>query len=66
MRKNLKLFRVSCDLSQGEMAEKIGCTRGGYQAIESGLREGRQKFWDKLQKAFDIPDAEMWSLKKNE
>lgn len=66
MRKNLKIFRVTHNLSQGEIAEKIGHCRATYAAIEAGNREGRQAFWQALQTAFDIPDAEMWALKKNE
>lgn len=66
MRKNLKLFRVKQDLTQAEIAAKIGCTRATYSAIESGSRDGRKTFWRDLQKAFGIPDAEMWSLQANE
>ena len=66
MRTNLKVFRVKQHLSQEEMAEKIGFSRGAYTAIESGKRDGRQSFWEALQKAFDIPDEQMWALKKNE
>jgi transcriptional regulator with XRE-family HTH domain len=53
-------------MSQEEFCERIGFSRGAYSAIESGKRDGRQSFWVALQKAFDIPDAEMWNLKKNE
>ena len=66
MRTNLKVFRVKQHLSQEEMAEKIGFSRGAYTAIESGKRDGRQSFWMALQKAFDISDEQMWALKKNE
>lgn len=66
MRTNLKVFRIQKHLSQEEMSERIGFSRGAYSAIESGKREGRHSFWMALQKAFDIPDAEMWNLKKNE
>lgn len=66
MRMNLKLFRVKHLLSQEEIAERIGFSRAAYAAIEAGTRDGRQAFWIALQKAFDIPDAEMWALRKNE
>ena len=66
MRKNLKVFRVQNDLTQAEIADKIGCTRATYSAIECGTREGRKTFWKDLQKAFNVPDAEMWSLTINE
>ncbi len=66
MRTNLKIFRIQKRMSQEEFCERIGFSRGAYSAIESGKRDGRQSFWVALQKAFDIPDAEMWNLKKNE
>lgn len=66
MRKNLKLFRVKNNLTQDEIAAKIGYTRGTYQAIEKGLRDGRKTFWNDLQRAFNIADADMWNLQKNE
>lgn len=62
MRTNLKLFRVKMMLSQDEIAEKIGCTRATYSSIESGKRDGRLAFWNDLQKAFGIADADMWAL----
>lgn len=63
-RTNLKLFRVKHKMSQEQIAEKIGCTRATYSSIESGKRTGRQAFWLDLQKAFDIPDADLWGLMK--
>lgn len=66
MRRNLKVFRVQHNLTQDEMANKIGCTRATYSSIECGKREGRKTFWSDLQKAFLIPDSEMWALQKDE
>ena len=66
MRTNLKVFRVKQNMTQDETAAKIGCSRSCYASIENGDREGRGTFWRDLQKAFDIPDSEMWALKKNE
>ncbi len=66
-RTNLKVFRVKLHLSQTEMAEKIGSyKRQTYAAVENGKRDPRQKFWDDLQKAFCVPDADMWELQKND
>lgn len=65
-RTNLKLFRVKMKLSQEEMAKKIGCIRATYSAIESGKRTGRQTFWRDFQKAFNIPDAELWGYMKTD
>lgn len=66
MRTNLKVFRIRQQLTQDEIADKIGCPRSTYSAIESGQRTGRPAFWQDLQKAFYIPDAEIWGLMKNE
>lgn len=66
MRTALKLLRVKNKLSQERMADKIGCTRATYSAIENGKRSGRQTFWTDLQTAFNIPDEELWGYMKNE
>ncbi len=66
MRTNLKCFRIKQHLTQEEMAVKIGCIRCTYAAIEKGTRNGRDFFWESLQKAFNIPDEDMWALKKKD
>lgn len=66
MRTNLKVLRVKENLSQGEAAEKLGFTRATYSSIEGGTRAGSQKFWCKVQETFNVPDADMWPLMKNE
>lgn len=66
MRKKLKLFRVARGFTQSEMAEKIGCSRSTYAAIENGEREGRLTLWKRLQTAFDVPDIQLMELMKNE
>lgn len=66
LRTNLKVFRIQHVLSQEEIAAKIGCSRATYSAIENGTRAGRQMFWNSLQNAFDIPDADMFGLMKND
>jgi DNA-binding XRE family transcriptional regulator len=48
------------------MAAKVGCIRCTYAAIENGTRAGRDFFWESLQKAFNIPDEDMWELKKKD
>lgn len=64
MRNELYMFRCVRRLSQREIAAKIGCSRATYSAIECGTRNGTMTFWNKLQTAFDIPDAEIWGLMK--
>lgn len=66
MRTNLKVLRVKHKLSQEQMAEKLGYRRATYSAIENGKRTGRQAFWLDFQKAFDIPDSELWGYMKND
>ena len=63
-RKALKVFRVQNDLTQAEMAERIGCGRSNYAQIELGNKNGSQAFWKKLQTAFDVADEAMWELMK--
>lgn len=58
----LKQLRVAHDLTQEEMAERMGVKRVRYQNVESGYRAGTIDFWQKLQKAFNISDADMWRL----
>lgn len=62
MRKGLYMFRHGRKLSQGAIADKIGCSRATYSAIETGARNGTMSFWRKLQAAFDIPDTEIGML----
>lgn len=65
-RLNLKIFRIRHGLTQAAMAERIGCVRDAYCAIEAGKRDPSISFFYDLQKAFDIPDAEMWELTLHE
>ena len=64
MRLKLKTFRVSQNLTQDEMAAKLGCSRNSYQAIESGNRQGNMKFWCSLREVFNLSDV--WGLMENE
>lgn len=62
----LIVLRTRQQLTQDEMAERIGVTRATYSMIECGARDGRLDFWQRLQKAFNLTDAETWELIKNE
>lgn len=53
----LKLFRVEMGLTQQKLAEKIGCDRSTYVAIENGLRKGSISFWAKFKAAFPAADV---------
>ena len=63
-RRNLKVLRVKHGLSQQKMAAKIGVSRSIYSEVEKGKRNCSPAFLEKLQAAFDIPDADMWALTK--
>lgn len=66
MRNGLYMFRHGMRLSQSEMAEKIGCTRQTYSAIESGTRDGAARFWRNLKAAFNVADVDIGALMKND
>lgn len=65
-RHNLYMFRCNNRMTQDEIAEKIGCNRSTYAAIENGTREGRMSFWEKLKSAFRLSETEVWELMKVE
>lgn len=58
----LKQLRISLDLTQEEMAERMGVKPVRYQSVECGRRTGNILFWQALQRAFGISDADMWRL----
>ena len=63
---SLYLLRMLHGLTQAEMAAKCGVSCRGYQNIEWGERDGTMKFWTAVQREFDIPAEEMYSLMKVE
>ena len=64
MRTALKQFRIGLHLKQSEMAKKMGVGRTVYGYVERGERDGTIEFWNKLQRAFNVPDERMWLLQK--
>lgn len=60
----LKQFRVGLQLTQQEMADKLGVHRMKYAAIENGQRHGTFVFWSTFQNVFEVPDENMWKLQK--
>lgn len=66
MRTNLKILRVKNNLTQEDMANKIGCSRVAYSNIERGIRQGSASVWNSVQQVFNIKDEDMWELMKNE
>lgn len=54
-RANLVRARLSAELSQSEVAKKIGCSRELYSQIENGIRDGRTMgIPEKLEDLFGI------------
>ena len=66
MRMKLKLFRISENLTQKEMADRIGCSCNSYQSVESGRRNGSIPFMQNLQAAFNLEGNFVMELMKNE
>lgn len=66
MYKNLKEVRVlNGDLSQQDVAAKLGISAGAYSFIENGKRTGSTRTWKKIQEVFNLTDEEVWFLQKN-
>ena len=66
MRHKLKLFRLSQNLTQQQMADKMGVSVTTYHLIENGARRGSQAFWCKLQKEFNLEGGFVWLLQSEQ
>lgn len=62
----LKQFRVGLDMNQQAFADGMGYNRGFYGKVENGQQNGTLEFWGALQKAYNVPDAKMWDLMRND
>lgn len=58
----LKKLRIEHNLTQEELAKKLGVSVGTYSFVESGKKRGSEKLWLKIQKVFNIPDEKMWLI----
>lgn len=54
MRKNLKEAREVAQMTQQQVADKVGITLRYYQNIEEGSRTGNYEIWDNLEELFNI------------
>lgn len=63
MRTKLKVFRVLHNMSQQQMAAKLGYERAYYGHIERGAQKGSAEFWARLQAAFGLADNTIEELK---
>lgn len=61
-RQKLKLFRITHNLTQREMAAKLNVSLSTYNLIEQGKRRGSQEFWLKLQQEFNLDGGKVWEL----
>lgn len=65
MRTELKVLRVKNQLTQKQLAEKLGVSYPTYNLVEQGKRKGSTEFWQGIQSLFNLTDAEMWQLYAN-
>lgn len=59
---NLKIFRIKNDLTQEEMAEKLGISKSHYTAVELGKVDPSVALLEKFSKVFNHDD--IWQLFK--
>lgn len=51
--------RLSCKLTQEQLAQKLGISKQQYSRIENGLQNGSIEMWDILEDIFHIPQREL-------
>lgn len=66
MRKKLKMLRIEHDLTQGEMAKRLGVSRTTYCYIEKGKSNGTMSFWLGLKREFPEIDIDEMAKKEGE
>lgn len=62
----MKILRITHNMTQSDVAEKIGISLSLYNLIENGKRVGSIETWKKIQELFSLSDKEMWSIMKDE
>lgn len=55
MRRRLKEARDSNNMTQKQLADKLGVSMRQYQRIENGDSDGTFKTWDLLEDMFHVP-----------
>ena len=63
--KRLRLKRLRLDngdLTQAQMAERLGVNRRVYCAIEKGDSNGSPEFWVRLKERFCLTAEEAWNI----
>lgn len=60
----LKNKRISCGLTQKQVADYLGVEPNTVSQWESGVREPRVAFWSKLAQLFECSVDELLGIKK--
>lgn len=61
-RNRLKEIRLARGLNGQKAADLAGMLKQAWSFIETGKSSGNLATWKRIQKALQIPDAEMWSV----
>ncbi len=61
-RYNLKMFRIMQDLTQQDIAQKLGISKSHYVSIEQGTQDPSFKLLEQFAEVFTIND--IWELMK--
>ena len=61
-RNKLKVLRVKHELTQQQLADKLGVSVSTYNLLEMGKRDGNKELWLDIQKLFKLEDGEVWRL----
>nr|WP_298902488.1 helix-turn-helix transcriptional regulator [uncultured Psychroserpens sp.] len=66
MKNNIKIERARHDMTQGDLAEKIGVSRQSINAIEKGKYVPSALLAIKIAKLFKLPVEELFFLEEGE
>ncbi|MEH6537620.1 MAG: helix-turn-helix transcriptional regulator [Psychroserpens sp.] len=66
MKNNIKIERARYDLTQGDLAEKIGVSRQSINAIEKGKYVPSALLAIKIAQLFKLPVEELFFLEEGE
>lgn len=62
--KRLYMLRVNNKWTQAEAATQLDIPLATYKLMEQGKQEGKPRTWLKVQKVYNVHDADMWELIK--
>lgn len=61
----LRVLRARYNLTQEQTADILGVSRATYVNVENGKQRGSVELWQKIQKAFDLSDADTWRMMRD-